>query len=94
MIEKEQNVYVGIITTTCTAPKSSGMRRQKYKVGYVSTTDSKSQRNEAVALHVEKFKQTYAEILPDIPMKITGQIEVQKTSWLFLPDKIDTTHKQ
>ena len=94
MISEEKNIYVGVITITCIAPKSSGIQKQKYKVGYVSTTDSKKQRDESVALHVEKFKQTYAEILPDIPMKITGQIEVQKTSWLFLPDKIDTTHKQ
>lgn len=94
MTNEEQNVYVGIITITCTAPKSSGIQKQKYKIGYVSTTNSKAQKNEAVAMHVEKFKQTYAEILPDIPMTITGQIEVQKTSWLYLPDKIETTHKQ
>lgn len=50
MISEEKNIYVGVITITCTAPKSSGIQKQKYKVGYVSTTDSKKQRDEAVAL--------------------------------------------
>lgn len=67
MINEEENVYVGVITITCTAPKSSGMQKQKYKVGYLSTTDSKKQRDEAVALHVEKFKKRMLKYCPTYP---------------------------
>lgn len=88
MINEEKNVYVGVITITCTAPKSSGMQKQKYKVGYVSTTGSKKQRDESVALQVNQFKEMFAKEMPEVPLTITGKIEIQEVAYLYVHKQI------
>ena len=81
-MEKEMKTYVGIITVTCTAPQGYRPRKHSYKVGYVSTTNSKKSKEEAVALQVNQFKEMFAKQMPEVPLTITGKIEIQEVAYL------------
>lgn len=83
-MEKEQKTYVGFITVTCTAPAGYKPRIHSYKVGYVSDRNSKKIREEAVALQVNQFKKVFAEQMPEVPMTITGKIELQEVTYLYV----------
>ena len=83
-MEKEQKTYVGIITVTCTAPQGYRPRKHSYKVGYVSTTNSKKSKEEAVALQVNQFKEMFAQQMPEVPLTITGTIEIQEVAYLYV----------
>lgn len=83
-MEKETKTYVGIITVTCTAPQGYRPRKFSYKVGYVTTTNTKKSREEAVALQVNQFKEKFAKQRPEVPMSITGKIEIQEVVYLYV----------
>lgn len=82
-MEKEMKTYVGIITVTSTAPQGYRPRKFSYKVGYVSTTNSKKSREEAVALQVNLFKEMFAKEMPEVPLTVTGKIEIQEVAYLY-----------
>lgn len=82
----KDKTYVGIITVTCTAPKGFRPRKHSYKVGYVSTTNTKKKKEEAVALQVNQFKELFAKQMPEVPLTITGKIELQEVTYLYVPN--------
>lgn len=84
MTNKEDKTYVGIITVTCTAPKDYRPRKHSYKVGYVTTTNTKKSREEAVALQVNQFKEMFAKEMPEVPLTVTGKIEIQEVAYLYV----------
>lgn len=86
MTNKEDKTYVGIITVTCTAPQGYRPQKFSYKVGYVSTTNSKKSREEAVALQVNLFKEMFAKEMPEVPLTVTGKIEIQEVAYLYEPN--------
>lgn len=75
-MEKEMKTYVGIITVTSIAPQGYRPRKFSYKVGYVTTTNTKKSREEAVALQVNQFKEMFAKEMPEVPLTVTGKIEI------------------
>lgn len=81
----KDKTYVGIITVTCTAPQGYRPRKHSYKVGYVSTTNTKKSKEEAVALQVNLFKEIFAKEMPEVPLTITGKIELQEVTYLYVP---------
>lgn len=82
----KDKAYVGIITVTCTAPQGYRPRKHSYKVGYVSTTNTKKSKEEAVALQVNQFKKLFAKQMPEVPLTITGRIELQEVTYLYVPN--------
>lgn len=82
----KDKTYVGIITVTCTAPQGYRPRKHSYKVGYVSTTNTKKSKEEAVALQVNQFKKLFAKQMPEVPLTITGKIELQEVTYLYVPN--------
>ena len=78
--------YVGIITVICTAPKGYRPRKYSYKVGYVTTANTKKSREEAVALQVNQFKEMFAKEMPEVPLTVTGKIEIQEVAYLYVPN--------
>lgn len=77
---------MGIITVTCTAPQGYRPRKHSYKVGYVTTTNTKKSREEAVALQVNQFKEMFAKEMPEVPLTVTGKIEIQEVVYLYVPN--------
>lgn len=82
----KDKTYVGIITVTCIAPQGYRPRKHSYKVGYVSTTNTKKSKEEAVALQVNQFKELFAKQMPEVPLTITGKIELQEVTYLYVPN--------
>lgn len=86
MTNKEDKTYVGIITVTSIAPQGYRPRKFSYKVGYVTTTNTKKSREEAVALQVNQFKEMFAKEMPEVPLTVTGKIEIQEVAYLYVPN--------
>lgn len=52
----------------------------------MTTTNTKKSREEAVALQVNQFKEMFAKEMPEVPLTVTGKIEIQEVAYLYVPN--------
>lgn len=81
----KDKTYVGIITVTCTAPKGCRPRKQIFKIGYVNDKDIPEEREEAVKLQLLEFKKAFERKMPNIPITITAELDIQEVLYLYVP---------